>query len=269
MPRTYRSSRRRSFRKFRRPIRKRSFSRRRVYGRRRTFTKKRLLWPKSQLVKLRYVDVDTPQLTFNGTSDQQPSHRYNLNSAFDPNGASSSSSIPGFASYAGMYQYYKVMGVRMDCTFFLDDPQYTEPLMVGILMRDFQLGTYTSPQWASMIRGNPNSVTKMLIPAYRTTKVSMYRKMASLLGNPLEYKTNKVYDGTYNTNPPNVLSGYVFASSAKPLGSHYPPTGTVWCKTELTYYIKFWGYKYQTYLPPSQAIQETKIPGVPEGPDEM
>lgn len=206
------------------------------------------MWPKSQFVKLRYTDIDTPRLTFNGTSDTQPSHLYNLNSAYDVNAASGSSAMPGFSQYAAMYRFYKVMGVKIDCTFFVDDPTYNEPLMVGILMRDFYLGTYTSSEWASMVRSNPNSLTKMLIPAYKSTKCSMYRPLGQVVGNPLTYKSSPVYGALTNQNPSSLLAGYIFASTAKPRDvSPYPPSITVWCKTELTYYIKFWQYKYSTY----------------------
>ena len=205
------------------------------------------MWPKRQFVKLKYVDVDTPKLTFNGTTDTQPSHSYYINSAFDPNAASGSSFLNGFSQYAAMYRYYKVYGCKISCTFFVDDPSYTEPLNVGILMRDWQLGVYTPSEWQSMVRGNPNSVTKLLIPAYKTTKVSMFRRLSTLLGDKLRYDAESIYGATTNMNPASLMYGYVFASTAKPREvSPYPPAVTVWCKTELTYYIKFYEYKYQT-----------------------
>jgi len=207
------------------------------------------MWPKRQFVKLRYVDIDTQKLTFNGTTDTQPSHLYHINSAFDPNGASASSFLNGFNQYAAMYRYYKVYGCKITCTFFVDDPTYSEPLNVGILMRDWQLGTYTPNEWASMIRGNPNSFTKLLIPAYKTTKVSMFRKMSQLLGDRLRYNSGAQYAATTNQNPSSMMYGYVFASTAKSNDvSPYPPAVTVWTKTDLTYYIKFYEYKYQTAL---------------------
>jgi len=244
MPRTNRRFKRRGSRRFSRRIRKRPIFRRRR-GRRTGSVRRRLLWPKSQFVKLRYTDIDTPKLTFNGTTDTQPSHRYNLNSAYDPNATTGSSAIPGFSQYAAMYRFYKVMGTKITCTFFVDDPTYNEPLMVGILMRDFALGAYTVREWASMVRSNNNSIVKMLIPAYKSTKVSMYRSCGQVMGNPLEYKSSPIYGSLYNQNPSSLLCGYIFASTAKPNEvSPYPPAITVWCKTEITYYVKFWQYKY-------------------------
>lgn len=137
------------------------------------------------------------------------------------------------------------MGCKIKCTFY--NLTVTEPLNVGILMRDLQLGPYSPKEWASMIRGNPNSATKMMIPAYKQCTVSMYRSMGTLIGNPLQYAADSLYSALTNQNPNRTMFGYVFASTSKPNdASPFPPAGKVWTKVELTYYVKFFEYKYQT-----------------------
>lgn len=152
-----------------------------------------------------------------------------------------------------MYAFYKVYGCKITTTFFNDDSAYSEPLNVGIIMRAGDFGTHTDKEWLSIVRGDPNAVCKTLIPAYRTTKCSMFRRMGALYGNNSTYSIDSAYNSRTNGEPTTIFYGFVFAATAKPADvSPYPPAATIWCKTEVTYYVKFWGFKY----PSSSGVTE-------------
>lgn len=229
MPKRYRRRSRRFSRRLKRRISRRRF--RRVGGRRRL----PLQWGNSKMVKLKYVDTDTPSFTFSG-ANSYASAAYKINSAYDVNNAIASTIMPGFGEYSQMFSQYRVMGCKIRSVF--STASTTSLFNVGIMFNN-TLGIWVPGNWKNLqesLRANPHSRSGWL-SCYRPLTISIYRPMGRLWGNTLEWKASPEFTASVATNPAKIMYGQLFVSSAD--GAN-PNPATIYHKTEVTMYIKFY-----------------------------
>lgn len=188
------------------------------------------------MVKLRYVDTDTPVITFDGAGQYFRYNRYKINAAYDVNDAVLSTTMPGFNEYAPMYSAYQVIATKIRATFWVT-LSHAVPMNVGIAMVRLPLTVGTSDEANIRFRGNPNAITSMLIPGQRKT-LTLYRRIGSqLLGNATQYRGDQSYSSSTGGQPANLFYGYV---AAFPVNTNVtPPSASIYVKTEVTMYIRF------------------------------
>lgn len=191
------------------------------------------MWPGVKLVKLRYVDVDTPALTI-GLGNFDHSQYYKINDPFDPNPALASSGMPGFTEYAAMYHKYRVLASKLSMEAVVSGVDI--PVIVGFHMDSGTVTTATYSDVMQLLTANKDSVYKMITP-YQKAKLSIFRKHGNLYGNTLQYKADDNFDANTGGSPGNLLRGYVFATTAD--GTPAAAAIPIYVRITLTMYIRF------------------------------
>lgn len=217
--------------KRRRIIRRRS---RRMRGGRRRRGSRRVVGPATRIVKLRYVDVDTPFI--NSATATFASNTYKINSAFDVNQLVGTTHMPGFAEWANFYLKYKVMATKISTE--ITNPS-NKPYIVQLRMEPDISAPLTWNNYMQM-QGNPYCKTRSISQAGGLDKIhmSMYASLGRLLGNRLVYKTDTSYEAQTNANPARTMYGSITLLSAEPV-TLIGTTG-VYTRTTVTMWIKLW-----------------------------
>lgn len=231
MPRRTRKFKRRSTRRFsrraiRRPVRKR-----------RSIRRIPLQWPKSRMVKLRYIDVDTPDLTLTvGILGGQVTNSYKVNSAFDVNSAVLSTNMPGFVELASMYQNYRVMASKVTTRFQQSNAAAnTPPITVGIHYNVGPLGVLANwSEYRRLWMANPNTRHTALTQDIPKV-VSKYVRHARLLGDPRQYNADDNWQAAVLANPSSLIYCYVFAQTNDPTTFNLK----IFANTSITMWIHF------------------------------
>lgn len=225
MPR--RAKRRRSSRRFVRRVRRRvsrgRFRRRRRIG---------LLWPNSKLVKLRYVDVDTPFITLSAATNG--GRKFKLNSAFDVNDAGASTAMPGFGEYSTMYKIYRVAAAKITTIATVEGTTVNVPLTIGIHMSGSNITTTDWSEWMRALGGNKHS-TSTQISLYEHRKISLYRRMSTIVGNARNYWGNDAFGAVVGSDPASLIYGFLRICTTDGAATSL----TVALKTTVTLYIRF------------------------------
>lgn len=246
MPRIYRRRSSRNVRRYRYRKRygvgkRRSYSR--TYKTKRRYSKKALTgFPShSKTVKLRYTDVDTPTLSFQGGLTTVQWRLFRINSPFDCNPQIASVSCPGFSQHAAIYVNYLVTYVKLRCTFTLavGSPAF----FVGCVLRPvYQEGNWSTwKQWRDL-KGNPIPHMVKLTSASEggkgTVTCVVKAPLWKLIGNKTEYYGSGFWKALSTGNPSTLMEGFVYALT--PAGGAYSNTYEIACQTEITMWTKFY-----------------------------
>jgi len=199
MPRRFtrkrRSFRRRGSRNFKR--RNRSV-RRRKSGSVSTRKQPGLVAADRQLVKLRYVDTDTPVLSATGLLFK--ANTYKINSPYDVNNSVGSTAMPGFNEWATLYTRYRVGFCKVTARFV--NP-CTFPIYCGLYFNASSTPGLTTWDAYRELQSQPFNRTKLCGPVGSNNMVNL--KIAypiwKLLGNKQQYNSDTSYQSVTGTNP--------------------------------------------------------------------
>lgn len=245
MPKRRRFSRR-GFRHRKRRRFSRRFRRPRIGHRRRRLPNFGV--PQSKLVKLKYIDVDSPAFTAGATSFVI-SNSYRLNGAFDVNSAIASTAMPGFIEWSTFYRFYRVMSAKVTMTVSsqIASAQYMFMWMTPTYATNALPVTF-SASWpdTKQLEAQRNCKVKLLnseSSANSMKTISMYRTMKHLQADMTAVADSSWVGLTGPTgtgsNPASLIMCYtgVFTGTATPY-SNGVIVGVA--KTTVTMWVKFY-----------------------------
>jgi len=153
-----------------------------------------------------------------------------MNSVYDPDPSLGSGSISGFAEWAAMYRYYRVIGFGYDVTI---SNMETFPVAVGVVPASESISSATAHNLAEL----PYAKSSLLSGKGGLDKVrfSGYHPLADLVGeSTLFYSDN--YASAVTTNPASLL---YFSTWANCDGAHTLGNG-VFQMTKYYYSVIFY-----------------------------
>lgn len=191
------------------------------------------------MIKIKYVDIQTNGLQLNQGGNACATASYKLNSAWDVHSSLGNKTPVGWQNYMAMYNKYRVHAAKISTTFVNSHPDY--PIYGGV----FFGGTATmgsTPAWTDsmeLLRGNPNAKLRMFTSRDGSRsggRISMYRRLSSLLAEPRQYLADHDYSAAMNANPALLLFGQIFASTTDSVAR----TINVFVKTEVTLWVRLY-----------------------------
>lgn len=142
----------------RKPRKKASGVRKRTYKRKSTFRSQSLLrigFPKTTMVKLRYVDF----CTLSPSVGSLGQHVFSANSCFDPNVSGIGHQPMNFDEWSSLYNHYVVVGSKISAqVFFNGTTTYSNGLMMGVNLQD-----------DTSLSTDPSTVMEQGLSRYRIT----------------------------------------------------------------------------------------------------
>lgn len=161
--------------------------------------------------------------------------QYKINSAYDVNNGFATTSMPGFNEMAQMWGQYRVLAAKVKTRVTLASAA-ANPVNVSIIMPGQSLLTPSNwTQAMRMVRGNRHAVSKVATP-YQQTTLSLYRKLGTVYGDRLQYRTNLNFTANTSSSPATLMYAQVMGASLDGAAL----TAQVYAlKTEVTMWIKF------------------------------
>lgn len=159
-----------------------------------TTLQKELIVADRSVVKLRYLNVDNPQIPANALL---PYSTITLiaNGLWDVSPLVASSAIPGFSEWGNFYESYRAISIHIKATFVnnLNFPQYCFIYVPG-------RSAPTPVSWTDFRQTKGNQYCKMALMQATgnngtTRTLSMFVPFADLIGNKQLYRSNLNYEG--------------------------------------------------------------------------
>lgn len=208
--------------------------------------------PDRYFTKLRYYDIDTPQINL---SANYAYNYYNMNGLYDINPAILSSVVPGTITFTNTYRSYRVRAAKI--TFEVANIMDQPLLMTLHQQTDYSPSTFIT--WATIVSFEGNKYTKQRVIAgsegMNKGKLSLFVNFSKINGNKLQYMTDADYTGTLSytiptvpvagSNPNNIFAAYCILSTVD--GAPVPTPAPVPVRVVITQYVEFFR-RVDTYL---------------------
>jgi len=199
------------------------------------------------MVKLRYIETTsvtfTPGVagTYYASGNGWCAITYRLNGAYDFSAQIATTTIPGFNEWANFYNNYRVHAVKLKARFSNTD---VEPMYAGIIMYSQGAGPTSWANWMEQ-RGNRHCKMQLIPPiaSAAPTKLSIYRKLNSLIGDKKLYDADVSYQANTGVNPSILVYGEVYCLTFDARNTAAAPCAI---EVEADIYIEFTFRKTQT-----------------------
>lgn len=155
---------------------------------------KQRLVPPAIVVQFVYMDLRID----NNAGSTYTSFRLRMNSAFDPDPALGSGSLPGFTEWSAIYRNYRVLKYEIECEASNNE---TFPITAIICPSQADLGlNYTL---TASLAANPGAVSKQISPKGGIDKALLRAEvdLGKYYGNEYQWMGNDSFAAAINANP--------------------------------------------------------------------
>lgn len=169
---------------------------------------KTLIVADKQLIHLRYIDNDTPQMIIPAAAAFSQINEYNLNGLFDVNQAIGSSATPGFAEWGVFYKYYRVRCASVEVEVLPNTSTANCILLIHAQPANVSPPVFTTWSTIKEFMGNPYTKSCSVGPlgSGQAKKLKMFIPVERMYGDALNYATDDSYRGVFNVSNPIAMA---------------------------------------------------------------